>query len=172
MCDIFRIRNPNLKRFTFRQKNRNNTIIHRRLDYIFLSNSLQEFAKKTDTLPSILSDHSPVLLSLDEDKDTNRGRGIWKFNNTLLFSDSFQDGVNLTIQNTIANNQDSNPHLLWELIKYEIRKFSIKFSKNRSKYNNIDKNKHEDIVKKIETNPNGNISDSDYDTSKSWLENW
>ena len=172
VCDIFRIRNPSNKRFTFRQKNRNNTIIHRRLDYIFLSNSLQEFARKTDTLPSILSDHSPVLLSLNEDKDTARGKNIWKFNNGLLLFDSFQDGVNTTIHNTIIENQGSNPHLLWEIIKYEVRKFSIKFSKNRSKTNNIDKKKHEDIVNNFETNPNSNISENDYDTSKNWLENW
>ena len=47
VCDIFRIRHPDTKRFTFRQKNRNKALIHRRLDYIFLSNSLQEFAKKS-----------------------------------------------------------------------------------------------------------------------------
>ena len=56
--DIFRIRNPIKKRFTFRRKTRNNTVIHRRLDYIFLSNSLQEYANKIEVLPSMLSDHS------------------------------------------------------------------------------------------------------------------
>ena len=172
VCDIFRIRNPCEKRFTFRQKNRNNKVIHRRLDYVFLSNSLQEFVRTTDILPSILSDHSPVLVSLDEDKGTTRGKGIWKFNNGLLLFDSFQDGVNTTIQNTITENQDSNPHLLWEMIKYEVRKFSIKFSKNRAKNNNIQKKMHEDVVSNFDTNPNGDISETDYDTSKVWLENW
>ena len=172
VCDIFRIRNPNKKRFTFRQKNRNKTSIHRRLDYIFLSNSLQEFANNTDMLPSILSDHSPVILSLNEDKDTNRGRGIWKFNNSLLSIENFQNGVNDTIQSTITDNPEANPHLLWETIKYEVRKFSIKFSKNRSKTNNIDKNMHENIVKSFETNPKSNILEADYNTSKDWLENW
>ena len=113
-----------------------------------------------------------MLLSLSEDKDIARGKGIWKFNNALLLDDSFQDGVNNTIRKTIAENRGSNPHLLWEQFKYEVRKFSIKFSKNRSKTNNIHKKMHEDIVSNFEPNPNGNISEIDYDTSKSWLENW
>ena len=45
VCDIFRVRFPNLKRFTFRQKT---PLRQRRLDYIFLSNNLQEFVSKID----------------------------------------------------------------------------------------------------------------------------
>ena len=41
VSDIFRLRFPNQKRYTFRQKIGQN-IIHRRLDYIFLSNSIHE----------------------------------------------------------------------------------------------------------------------------------
>ena len=41
LCDIRRVRNPHQKLFTFRQKHFTG-IIQGRLDYIFISNSLQE----------------------------------------------------------------------------------------------------------------------------------
>ena len=173
ICDIFRIRYPNKKRFTFRQKNRNGVVVHRRLDYVLISNSLQEYAKSVDILPSLLSDHSPLFLSFDENKDIIRGKGLWKFNNTLLLNDEFSEGIKTTILETCSENPNANPHVLWELIKYEVRKFSIKFSKNRSKENNREKNNHEHIVKNFESNPSGNVSSQEeYDLSKIWLENW
>ena len=41
LCDIWRVRNPHKKLFIFRQKHFSG-IIQRRLDYIFVSNSLLE----------------------------------------------------------------------------------------------------------------------------------
>ena len=38
--------------------------IQRRLDYIFISNSLQEFVNDTSILTSLSTDHSPIHLSL------------------------------------------------------------------------------------------------------------
>ena len=172
VCDIFRIRYPNKKRFTFRQKTRAKEVIHRRLDYIFLSNCLQENAKNIDILPSFLSDHSPVLLTLDASKNNKRGRGLWKFNNSLLQEESFRDGISNTVCATLADNTDSNPHVLWELLKYDVRKFSIKFSKDRSKLKKIDKQYHENIVQSFESNPNVSILQEEYNNSKIWLESW
>ena len=171
VSDIFRIRNPTKKRYTFRQKNRNNTVVHRRLDYIFLSNSLQEYANKIDVLPSMLSDHSPVFLSLNENKENQRGKGTWKFNNSLLNIDLFEEGISSTIDNTLLNNANANPHLLWEILKYEIRKFCIIFSKKRSKDKNKEKFEHESVVQQFESNP-VDVLQGDYDNSKIWLENW
>ena len=45
LCDIWRVRNPHKKLFTFRQKHFTG-IIQWRLDYIFVSNSSQESVKK------------------------------------------------------------------------------------------------------------------------------
>jgi hypothetical protein len=171
VSDIFRIRNPNKKRYTFRQKNCNNTIIHRRLDYICLSNSLQEYANNTEVLPSMISDHSPVFLSLNDNKDNERGKGTWKFNNSLLQIDSFEEGISSTIRNTLLNSANSNSNLLWAILKYHIQKYCIIFSKKRSKAKNIDKNEHESVVQHFESNP-GDVLQSDYDISKVWLENW
>lgn len=61
VTDIFRVRYPTLKRFTFHRKN---PIIQRRLDYFFTSNSLQEYIDEVKVLPSFMSDHSPFLSQL------------------------------------------------------------------------------------------------------------
>ena len=86
VCDIFRVRCPNLKRFTFRQKT---PLRQRRLDYIFLSNNLQEFVTKLDILPSFLSDHSPFMIKIDTVASQERGSYGWKFNSTLLSDVNF-----------------------------------------------------------------------------------
>jgi len=172
VSDIYRIRYPEKKRFTYRQ-NIGNKVIHRRLDYIFLSNSLQEYATDIQVLPSFLSDHSPVFFSLQSTIDTKRGRGMWKFNNSLLHVENFRESLIQTIRDTLASNCDSNPHIIWEFLKYEMRKFCIKFSKIRSQTSKIEKEKHENIIKTFESDPqNTTILQEEYAHSKSWLENW
>ena len=47
LCDIWRIRNLKTKRFTFRQQHCSG-VIQRRLDYIFISNALQESILNTE----------------------------------------------------------------------------------------------------------------------------
>ena len=174
VSDIFRIRFPYAKRFTFRQKSRTNETIHRRLDYIFLSNSLQEFAKKIEVLPSFLSDHSPVLLSLNHSKENDRGKGLWKFNNSLLQNIFFEAELVNVIKNTFSSltHTDLTPHVVWEILKYEIRKFCIRFSILKSKENKAEKLKHESVVQKFENIIDSNISPTEYANSKSWIENW
>ena len=74
-CDIWRIRNPKGKRFTFRQHH-STGFIQRRLDYFFISNSLQESTKTTDTLAAFSTDHSPITFSLCHLKELPRGKGL------------------------------------------------------------------------------------------------
>ena len=55
------------KRFTFTQKH-SSGFIQRRLDYILISNTLQEFVTMTDILTPISTDHSSILFSLLKEK--------------------------------------------------------------------------------------------------------
>ena len=52
MCDIWRVKNAKSKWFTFTQKHSSGFIPHR-LDYILISNTLQEFVTMTEILTSI-----------------------------------------------------------------------------------------------------------------------
>ena len=168
VCDIFRVRFPRLKRFTFRQKT---PLRQRRLDYIFLSNNLQEFVTKLDILPSFLSDHSPFMIKIDTVASQKRGNYGWKFNSTLLSDPIFKTSLKDNISNTINSYEPNfSPHLKWELLKYEIRKFSISYSKTKAQEKNFLKIEHEKIVKNYESTvdkPHEQI----YIDSKIFLEN-
>ena len=70
LCDIWRIRNPKKKLYTFRQ-NHCSGIINRRLYYIFISNKLEEFSNDTDIIPAFKTDHSSVLVTISNYKFLN-----------------------------------------------------------------------------------------------------
>ena len=82
LFDIWRIRNPLEKSFTFRQ-NHSSGILNRRLDYIFISNKLQEFSNKAITLPGFKTDHSSVSVIISNFNEIKPGSGLRKFNNSL-----------------------------------------------------------------------------------------
>ena len=75
LCNIWRIRNPNLRRFTFRQ-NHVSGFIEQRLDFFLIFNILQESVIKTDILGSFCTDHSPILFSLQLKDMPTRGKGF------------------------------------------------------------------------------------------------
>ena len=146
VCDIFRVRYPKDKRFTFRQKT---PLLQRRLDYMFLCNNLQEYVTSIDILPSFMSDHSPVFVKIDTLGNDKRGSYCWQFNTSLLKDPDFVSQQNNIITTTIesfASMALADPHLKWELLKYEVRKFSIKYSKKRVKDINFLKNHHESYL--------------------------
>ena len=132
-CDIWRVRNTKSKRFTFTQKHYLG-FIQRRLDYILISNTLQEFLTMTDILTLISTDHSPVLLSLSKEKITIRGTRFWKFNSSLTKDQNYKTEIKQLIRNFSNENEFLlNRQLKWEPLKYEVRKFTIKYTKHVSK---------------------------------------
>ena len=102
LCDIWRIRNPKRKRFTFRQHH-STDFIHGRLNYFFTFNSLQEYIKIGDTLAAFSTDHSPVTLSLYHLKDFQRGRGLWKFNKSLIKNENYLAQIKTLMKNALDN---------------------------------------------------------------------
>ena len=81
MCDIWRVRNPNARRFTFPQ-NHFSGFIERWLDFFLISNILESITK-TDVLDSFCIDRSPLVHSLQLKRMPTRGKSFWKFNNFL-----------------------------------------------------------------------------------------
>ena len=126
LCDIWRIKHPKTKTFTFRQKHFSG-FIQRRLDYIFVSQDLQERKRNVDTLNAV-STYSPVFCSLLNSKEFPKSPGIWKFNNSLIFVKEMKCFIHDTKKGVVTEDvfdQQSQ----WENLKYEIRTFSICYSK-------------------------------------------
>ena len=104
ICDIWRIRNPKRQNFTFRQ-NHSTGFIERQLDYYFVSNCLQEFVNYTDVLPAISTDHSPVLILLSNDNSDNNGRGLWKYNSSLVYDEFYIENMKKLIMKIKTSNE-------------------------------------------------------------------
>ena len=81
LCDIFRVCNPDMKRYTWRRKT---PFKQRRLDYFLISDQLQEQIDQVDIIPSIQSDHSTLKLKICRTKCSSKGPSYWKLNNSLL----------------------------------------------------------------------------------------
>ena len=78
--DPFRELYPNLKRYTWRKRN---PFQQARLDYFLVSNNIMSFVENVVIQNSYRSDHTGVILTISLSQ-IKKGRGLWKFNNSLL----------------------------------------------------------------------------------------
>ena len=80
------LENPNTQNFAFRW-NHSARFIECQLDYICISNCLQEFVNNTDILPALSTDYSPLLISFLSDKSDKNGNSFWKINNSFVYDE-------------------------------------------------------------------------------------
>ena len=92
--DVFREFNQTKKRFSWRQFG---GIRRARLDFFLVSASLLPFVENTDIIPGISSDHSIISLDIDFSK-FQRGRGFFKFNNSLCKDTEYVNLITETIR--------------------------------------------------------------------------
>ena len=131
LVDIWRIRNPDSKRFTWRQKS---PIIQRRLDYWLISDMLQEDVVKSDILTAIKTDHLAITLEMDSLGDQQRGPSFWKFNNSLLDDPVFVQSLRENIPQWLEEiNFCDDIRIKWDWMKYKIRQESISQSYSKFK---------------------------------------
>ena len=131
LCDIFRVQNPYVRRFPWRQRT---PFKQRRLDYIFVSNSLQESVTQIEIIPSVLADHSAVILKLRPLVGDKRGPGYWKFNNSLINDKQFVSQMNSKIEEYFHEIMEiSNPVIRWDFLKFKMRQFCMSYSKQKSR---------------------------------------
>ena len=130
--DIWRNKNPELSRFTWRNKSLK---IQCRLDYFLISEELCNLTKTCDILLAPESDHSAISIHIQSDNSAQKkGPGFWKFNTALLEDESYTAALReniLTFKAKYADLTDSG--LKWDLIKMEIRGFTVKYSKRKAK---------------------------------------
>jgi exonuclease III len=132
MVDVWRLLNPEQRRYTWR-KMCPNGIRQSRLDYIIMPNSFIYDVEYTNIGHSIYSDHSPVQLKLKESTTNKKGRGFWKFNTSLLKDPEYVTKINALIDQEIEENKGNNKGLIWDTIKMKIRGLTISFSSHKAK---------------------------------------
>ena len=145
ISDIYRELHPNTKRYTWRRKN---PIKQARLDYFFGSSNIIDVTNSCKIRPGYRSDHSIVELELLLDPFV-RGKGIWRFNNSLLRNTEYTKSVKNWIReikeqymapvyNLDNIDQIDNSNLQFtisdstflEMLLLKIRGNTIKFSSN------------------------------------------
>ena len=77
---------------------------------------MQVSVKNTDILASLLTDHSPIMFSFCENEKSNRGRGLWKFNNSLIENEECVHQIKKFISNTL--NKLFNENILDDQVKW------------------------------------------------------
>ena len=154
LCDIFRVRFPKKRRFTWRK---NNPITKRRLDFFLISNNLQENVEKIDVLSSVSSDHNPILLKIKTVRQNDKNTSYWKLNCALLKNADFCRNLANEIEIYKTELKDHEPQQKWELLKYKIRAFCIKHAKERAKERREKFQKLEKVIKEYETHPSENL---------------
>ncbi len=126
--DVWRLMNPDTKRFTWRESSRNG-IIQSRLDYWLIPQHMLYNVNNADIISSIHSDHSVIELNLDISDSNSRGRGFWKFNCQLLTDNEYVNKITQCITDCKAKYKDTvDKGLIWDAIKMEIRGISISHS--------------------------------------------
>ena len=93
--DVFRQFHPDTLRYTWRKKN---PLKQSRLDFFLISGNLLPSVKLVSIEPSYRSDHSMVTLNF-KFNDFIKGKGYWKFNNSLLYEEEFLKVIKTVIEN-------------------------------------------------------------------------
>ena len=122
---------PTSSQYTWRRRS---PVIKCRLDYFLVSSQLVNVTKETDIKPGFRTDHSLITINILENNQ-NRGRGFWKLNTSLLLDNSYTDKIKKSIRESyvLYKEQQTNPCLIWELVKADIRGESIKFASFKKK---------------------------------------
>ena len=131
LIDIWQIKNPEVQRYTWRQKTEN---IKCRLDYWLLNQNLQDMVCHVDILTNIRSDHNAIELVIKPLRDNSKGKGYWKINNSILQDAEFIKLITeakLNWSNEMKEIEDAR--VKWEFMKYKIRLLCIKYTSEKKK---------------------------------------
>ena len=131
---------------------------------------MQESILNTEVLPAFLSDYSPVFISYNEMKNIPVGPGFWKFNSLLLNNETFKINLRDFIKNAKSKLNFNDTQLNWELLKYEIRKFIIFYSKAIAKVELARRVKLENTLEFLENNLTDDLKKQQYELLKCELD--
>ena len=107
-----------------------------KIELLFRVKCSTRTCEKNLYLASFAKDHSPILFSLNQISEFSQRKGFWKFNKSLLLNKEYVEKIKEHILLTIKkldNDDLRDEQVRWEHLKYEIRKFTTRFSKNLAK---------------------------------------
>ena len=137
-----------------------------RLDFFLVHDSIFQFVTNADIIPGDSTDHSAIILKLKlHESERGRGKGYWKFNNSLIKDKKYVDQIKNLIQEvkqTYAINMQkeniSNEDILFnikdqlflETLLMMIRGHTIKYSSIKKKKSLEEERKLEQEINDLE----------------------
>ena len=123
--DIIRNITPTKKIYTWHNKN-----ISTRLDYLFMSDQLTNYASEYNIKSAPYTDHDIVTVKLKSFNSIPKGHGTWKLNVRLLSNQEYVRNIKTTITESydeVKNYEDKG--FILDYIKMKVRTASIYLSK-------------------------------------------
>ena len=147
--DVYRDQEPTGRSYTWSAYS---NLKQARLDYFLLSTDLTGLVESIQTNAGYRTDHSLVVMNMIFTHQ-ERGRGFWKFNNSLLSDPAYvklvKDCINETVDEYKINGDIENPQphtfsindqLLFETLKLQIRGKTISYAAWKKKEQNKTEN--------------------------------
>ena len=122
LTDVWRVMHPFIPRYTHMAATKSMS----RLDYFLASPAMLTAIVRTNIEPQYLTDHNPISLSLNI-ASGSAGKGYWKFPDFLLRDKKFREELPQCIKQTVSDNIDTEPGLLWDVVKSAIRGLAIDY---------------------------------------------
>jgi hypothetical protein len=90
-----------------------------------------------------------------------KGSGFWKYNASLNKDPIYKENLRTLVREFLQSNTDLNKQLKWELLKYEVKKFTIDYTKRIAKLKRANK---ENLEKKLASlnDANVNVDDDEF----------
>ena len=154
--DVWRSLNPDLESFTWRNKSFK---IQCCLGYFLVSQDLCRLATSCKIVHAAETDHSEILIHFkNENANQRKGPRFWKFNNSLLRDEKYINKLRNNLDKYKDKYKDVEERgLQWDLLKMEIRGFTVMYSKSKAKAQQNEEtefqNKANELRLKAERNP-------------------
>ena len=131
LFDIWRNKNPRKKCYTWHSKSR--PLKQSRLDYFLVSGDIGDMCENEEINPGYRTDHSLITIGISFSSQT-RGRGLWRFNNSMLRDTEYVNKVKICIHETLNQYQNPvteeftiNDQMLFEMLKLQIRTITMPY---------------------------------------------
>ena len=146
--DIWRV-NPLASCYTWRKSNPSR--VSSCLDYWLSSENLFNYVTDCDIIPCVKLDHSAVTLQLNSLESNAKGRRYWKLNTSYLTEEAYIKGIrNLKTTCEEEYTDIGDDQLKWELMKFRIREYSVKYGIEKAKKVSSEENVLDEELRALE----------------------
>ena len=127
--DSWRVQNGDKREFSWIKRG-SYPVKASRIDFALVSGGLDQKIGLIMYIASVYTDHRALYICVDVDP-FERGKGYWKFNNSLLQDMQYLHDMNKEIEQFKVETKELNPIQRWENLKQTVKNFTIKYTKRQ-----------------------------------------